>query len=359
MTETTGTGMAPPPRRPSIKDVAKRAGVSWKTVSNVLHDRPHVRAENRAAVQAAIAELGYRTSLAGRQLRQGRTSIAALALPDITSPYFAALAQELIHNARGRGLTVLIDETGGDPERELAAAGGYDMHFADGVIMSPISVHSFQINEVQPRSPLVLLGEREDLAEQSLPYDHVAIDNPASAVELTRHLLDQGCRRFGFIGAEERFGTGYVRHQGVRSALAEAGLELVASAPAEAWTRPAGEEAASELLASVGHQQDRAGRTDPGIDALICGNDLLAIGAMRTLRQQGIRIGAEVAVAGWDDIPEAAYAEPGLTTVGADLAALVDAALDRLEARIAGADEPAVVRLVPHRLHLRVSTQRA
>ena len=75
-------GTAPPPRRPSIKDVANRAGVSWKTVSNVLHDRPHVRAENRVAVQAAIAELGYRTSLAGRQLRQGRTSIAALALLD-------------------------------------------------------------------------------------------------------------------------------------------------------------------------------------------------------------------------------------------------------------------------------------
>ncbi|OYN88992.1 LacI family DNA-binding transcriptional regulator [Parenemella sanctibonifatiensis] len=143
-------------------------------------------------MQAAIAELGYRTSLAGRQLRQGRTSIAALALPDITSPYFAALAQELIHNARGRGLTVLIDETGGDPERELAAARGYDMHFADGVIMSPISVHSFQINKVQPRSPLVLLGEREDLAEQSLPYDHVAIDSGLDNIVAQARDLNQG-----------------------------------------------------------------------------------------------------------------------------------------------------------------------
>ena len=108
------------PRRPArIKDVAALAGVSLKTVTNVVHQRPYVKDETRARVQAAIEELSYRPSLAGRQLQSGRSNMITLAVPRIDEPYLGALAHELIAAAEPRGYTVVMDETGG----RSAAAG--------------------------------------------------------------------------------------------------------------------------------------------------------------------------------------------------------------------------------------------
>src|SRR5699024_8687252 len=103
-------------RRPSVKNEAERAGDTSKTESNDVDGRTNVRAETRERVEAAIHDLGYRTSLAGRQLRSGRTQLLAVALPELTTPYFASLAHEIIGAAEKRGYTVLISETNGRAE---------------------------------------------------------------------------------------------------------------------------------------------------------------------------------------------------------------------------------------------------
>src|SRR5690606_2324979 len=120
--------------RPRIKDVAEYAGVSAKTVSNVLNDYEHVSERTRAAVREAIDARGYRVNIAGRQLRRGRTGVVALAVPELDIAYFAELAKHVMAEAERRGRTTLLLETGGRREKELAAVQGFDAQFTDGVI---------------------------------------------------------------------------------------------------------------------------------------------------------------------------------------------------------------------------------
>ncbi|MEV5269343.1 LacI family DNA-binding transcriptional regulator, partial [Streptomyces werraensis] len=120
--------------RPRIKDVAEYAGVSAKTVSNVLNDYEHVSERTRTAVREAIDALGYRVNIAGRQLRRGRTGVIALAVPELDIAYFAELAKHVMAEAERRGCTTLLLETGGRREKELAAVQGFDALLTDGVI---------------------------------------------------------------------------------------------------------------------------------------------------------------------------------------------------------------------------------
>ena len=137
---TTNVRGTPDGQRPArIKDVAALAGVSWKTVSNVVHDKPNVGQETRQRVLAVIDQLGYQPDPAGRQLRRGRSDTVTLVVPEIVSPYFAGLAHALIEVARGHGLAVCIEETGGDPRIERQVAGSLSVRTFDGVIFSPIS----------------------------------------------------------------------------------------------------------------------------------------------------------------------------------------------------------------------------
>jgi DNA-binding LacI/PurR family transcriptional regulator len=171
--------------RHRLKDVAERAGVSVKTVSNVVNGYQHVRPDTRARVEEAIAELNYRPNLTARNLRKGRTGLIALAVPELDSPYFAELARHVIAAAAEYGWTVLVDQTGGGREQERAAALGIGDRVIDGLILSPLALTADDL-AVLAGLPMVLLGERVHHG----PADHVAIDNIAAASEITAHLLD-------------------------------------------------------------------------------------------------------------------------------------------------------------------------
>ena len=136
---------------------------------------------------AAIAELDYRPSLAGRQLRGVRSNMLTLAVPRVDEPYLGALAHAIIAAATVRGYTVLIDETGGRPAHEREVVEGYPGHGIDGVIFSPLALDPDRLAAASNRTPLVLLGEQ--LTDS--PADYVAIDNDGSAREVVRHLLDR------------------------------------------------------------------------------------------------------------------------------------------------------------------------
>src|ERR671921_733346 len=182
----------------SLKHVAERAGVSVKTVSNVVNGYRHVTDGTRSRVQQAIEELNYRPDLAARKLRQGRSGVVALALPELDAPYFGELARRLVKQAESRGWTVLIEQTDGEVQREQAVLDGLRGRLIDGLILSPIALGAEELARRRDTVPLVLLGERV----YDGPVDHVSIDNVAAARVATDHLIDLGHRRIAAVGVQ-------------------------------------------------------------------------------------------------------------------------------------------------------------
>lgn len=321
------------------------AGVSLKTVTNVVHERPYVKQETRERVKAAIEELAYRPSLAGRQLQSGRSNTVTLAVPRIDEPYLGALAHAMIAAATPRGYTVLIDETGGGAEHEALAASGYPGHGIDGVIFSPAAVNPQLLADMSHNTPMVMLGEH--LSNSTA--DHVAIDNVASARDVVRHLLERGRRRIGFLGhqPERPSGVGELRHTGYRQEMAAAGIAVSTAWVAEArqFSRAEGEARTAGLSLQRGD-----------LEALVCASDLLAIGAMRALRETGLSVPNDVAVVGWDNTVDGAYHSPSLSSVAPDLSWLAELTLDALVSRIEGNRAVGVSYLVPHELVVRESS---
>src|SRR3712207_2637737 len=210
--------------RVRLRDVADHAGVSVKTVSNVVNGYVHVAPQTRAHVQAVLDEMGYRPNLAARNLRAGRTGVIALAFPELDNPYFAELTGFVVQAAEERGWTVLVDQTDGLRERELLVAGGFRHHLIDGLILSPVALGAADLAQRGPQDmPLVLLGEKIS----SGPVDHVAVDNIAAARAATDHLVAQGRTRVALIGDEpgrSESGVARLRRQGWEDALRAAGL---------------------------------------------------------------------------------------------------------------------------------------
>jgi DNA-binding LacI/PurR family transcriptional regulator len=310
-----------------LKDVAVLAGVSVKTVSNVVNDYPYVRPTTRAKVQEAIAALGYRPNVTARNLRSGRSGVIALAVPELDAPYFAELAHHVVGAAMDHGWTVLVDETGQTHDRALrdrerSAAAGIRGQLIDGVILSPLALDEADLARYGS-VPLVLLGERLG----SHLADHVAIDNQAAAEAATRHLLERGRRRVAVIGAQPPpYGhSARQRLQGYRMALhaADVRYDRTLVVPARNWRREDGRTAVGPLLAL---------RRPP--DAIFCFNDLLALGAIRGLSEAGLRVPEDVAVVGFDDIEESRFSVPTLTTVAPDKAAIAAEAVARLASRL-------------------------
>jgi DNA-binding LacI/PurR family transcriptional regulator len=332
--------------RPNIKDVAEYAGVSPKTVSNVINDYEHVSERTRTAVREAIDALGYRVNIAGRQLRRGRTGVITLAVPELDVAYFAELAKYVMAEADRRGRTVLLHQTEAVRERELAALHGFDAQFSDGVILSPLSLRPHDLATRDRGLPVVLLGERPAAGGA----DHVGIDNVRAARDATAHLLARGRRRIAVVGGavRGRQGTDRLRTDGYREALAEAGVPFDADlvVPVEAYHWRDGARAAAEAVARP-----------QSPDALLCLNDHLALGALRALHDLGRSVPGDLDVVGFDDIEASRFSVPTLTTVAPDKQRIAEAAvtllLDRIEAP---ATAPLRDEVAGHSLIVREST---
>lgn len=333
--------------RPRIKDVAEYAGVSPKTVSNVLNDYEHVSERTRTAVREAIDALGYRVNMAGRQLRRGSTGMITLAVPELDVAYFSELARHVMAEAERRGRTVLLHRTGGERTRELAALHGFDTQFCDGVVLSPLSLLPRDLATRDRRLPLVLLGERPAEGDT----DHVGIDNVRAAREATAHLLARGRRRIAVVGGSVRGrqGTDRLRTDGYRQALRAASVPFDAGlvVPVEAFHWRDGARAATALV----------GRAEPP-DALLCLNDHMALGALRALHEAGRSVPGDLDVVGFDDIEATRFSVPSLTTVAPDRPAIARAAVDLLLRRVDAPDDgsPGRDEVIGHRLVVRESS---
>ncbi|GAA0403576.1 LacI family DNA-binding transcriptional regulator [Microbispora corallina] len=327
----------------SLRDVALLAGVSVKTVSNVVNGYAHVSAATRAKVEYALSQLDYRPNLSARNLRLGRTGVIALALPELDPPYFAELSRFVIHAAAGHRWIVVIEQTDGSLERERQVLDGVRDHRVDGVILSPVAIGAEELAARIDDTALVLLGERI----YDGPADHVAIDNVRAAREVTEHLAGLGRRRVAALGVQDdpATGTAALRLAGYAEAVAAHGLPRLTAA-VERYSRAEGAAAMARLLAEP----------EPP-DAVFCFNDLLALGAMRTVLSSGLRVPEDVALAGVDDIEDGRFSTPTLTTVAPDKAELARTAVELLRRRVDGGPggPPREVR-ASHRLVVREST---
>lgn len=310
----------------TIYDVAAHAGVSPRTVSNVVNDYPFVAAATRARVRKSIDALGYRPNVMARNLRQGRSGMIALAVPELSVPYFSELCGAIIDEVVGRSYAVVIEQTDGDParERQLMDQSGRGQMF-DGFIFSPLGLSESELASISRTIPVVLLGEKV----KGGTFDHVSVDNVAAARAAVEHLVELGHRRIAAIGDQpyETGETAQLRTQGYRLALENAGIphnsRLVVRT--SRFHRHDGAESMKRLLSLA---------RPP--DGVFCYNDLLAAGAIREVLRRGLRVPEDIAVVGFDDIEEGRYSTPTLTTISpakGDIAAL---AVDQLFRRLGG-----------------------
>lgn len=331
--------------RVRLIDVAELAGVSMKTVSNVVHNHPHVTPDLRKRVQQAIDELGYRPNMTARRLATGRTGMIALAIPEIDHPYFSELSRHIAEEATRRGYRVLIEQTLSDEAAELAVLKDREAGLVDGVIFHPVRLGTLEIAQSLKDTPLVLLGE----AAAPLSADHVMIDNVAAAQEAAHHLVALGRRRIAFLGlvAGDITVSTDRRFLGYQTGLVEAGIGLD---PHLVLTT---DDFSSAAAAAAVHDA-----IDHGVrfDAVLCRDDKFAFGALRALQAAGRAVPADVAVVGWDDTALASHTTPTLTSIAPDKLQIAAVALDLLEERMHGFHGGGRHRIVPHRISVREST---
>jgi DNA-binding LacI/PurR family transcriptional regulator len=328
----------------TMRDVAERASVSIKTVSNVLNDYPYIRPETRDRVLRAVEDLGYRMNHSARALRSGRSGAISLVVPDIRNAYFAELAAAVIDAADGLDLSVIIEQSGGVPERELQLVQGRRTVPVDGVLYSVAGLGEEDAHLLANLpTPVVLLGERIFRG----PLDHVTMQNVEGARAATEHLLDGGRRRilaFG-AGAAASVSSAGLRLRGYREALASRGLEADPAlvVDAQPWLREGGANAMRAVL-------------DSGVrfDGVVAFNDLIGLGALRVLLDSGVRVPDDVALVGFDDIDETRFTSPSMSTVDPGRREIAETALAFLRDRIAaGSGDDIAPREHLSRFHLR------
>lgn len=336
----------------TMREVAKAAGVSIKTVSNVVNDYEFVSQATRDKVNKAIVELGYTVNVSARNLRRGQTGIIGLAIPDLQMPYFAQLSSLVIEEAKKVGLRVIVEPTQYSRDGELEALHGSQQTMIDGLIYSPLELGQDDVERLKVDYPLVLVGERI-FTDQ---VDHIATENVEGAKRATQYLLTTGCRRVAVVGVHpgEKVGSAALRYQGYLEALEEAGVEFDDRLVVESgmWHRSDGVRAMNALL-------------DSGVkvDGVVALNDMLASGVMHAIQMHGLHIPDDISVVGFDNSDDSQYLSPALTSIAPGLEAVARLSVKVLKERIDGrdpnADRPGekVFRKVTSSLVVRQSTK--
>jgi LacI family transcriptional regulator len=291
-----------PPAMSTIVDVARRAGVSVSTVSHVVNGTRHVNADTAQLVADAIAFVGFRPNALARSLKRASTESVGIAMSVISNPYFSDIVCAIEAECARLGLMVFLSDTQDDPAQELKVVQALHHRRVDGIILAASSDPERRAVAylTQHRIPFVLVDRL-----LSSDFDQVGVQNKSAMQALVAHLISHGHRRIGFIAGPSGFSTARERVEGYRGALKAHDL------PFDEALLASGNSSAESADLATRRLFDLA---DPPT-ALATGNNLATIGAMHALRELGLRVPADVALAGFDDFEWADYFEPRLTVI--------------------------------------------
>lgn len=309
---------------PTIYDVAAKAGVSPSTVSHVLNGTRFVEEPTKERVLQAVAALGYRPNSLARSLRRRESGTIALLVPDNANPFFADVARAIEDVGFAEGYSVVLCNSDGSAAKETAYIELLLSKQVDAFILIPANSHATQLAPIlKAEVPVVIV----DRPMADTPVDQVLVDNYRGGYLAGHYLAALGHRRIGCIGGPPELSVSEQRLAGFRAALEEAEVPLSPEAVLVGDFRYAGgEQAARQLIARW-----------PDLSALFAANDLMAIGAMQTLRELGCTVPGDVSVIGFDNIDQAHLTLPPLTTIAQPLVELGQVSarlvLERVKAR--------------------------
>lgn len=328
----------------TIVDVAREAGVSYATVSRVVNNGAHVRPEKRERVLRAMAKLGFTINQQARSLRAGRSNTIGLLVRDLGTGYIGEIVRGIDVELADSQYDLMLYTTHRRKTKEATYVTVLTRGLADGLLL------------ILPRDPEAYL---ESLRQRRFPFvlvDHQGIDDEGPAVgatnrqgahDATRHLIELGHRRIGFVTGTMDLGCARDRLAGYRAAHADAGLPVDPALLREGdFFQPSGYSAAKELLAL----------SNPP-SAIFASNDVSAFGVMEAVRDTGKRIPDDMSIVGFDDIPQASQVNPPLTTVRQPLADMGATATRMLLELIEDRDRPAQRIELPTELIIRTSTR--
>ncbi|MFC7404321.1 LacI family DNA-binding transcriptional regulator [Georgenia alba] len=300
MTTTNGSAV---PRRAGIADVARLAGVSVGTVSNVLNRPDRVTEKTRSRVQAAIEELSFVRNASARQLRQGRNRTVGAIVLDITNPFFTEVVRGVEDRLAEDEYTLMLGSSDEDTVREERLLRRFEEQGVHGLLVTPSHTGIETLLRMRERGVTVVLLDRSSPVPDMAS---VAVDDVRGAVLAVAHLLEQGHERIAFLNGPLTIRQCVDRREGVLRALADAGRdpESLVEVTVESLNADHGARAMRDLLDG-----------DAGATATFCVNDFTALGALRTLRERGLRCPQDMALVGYDDVSFAAELATPLTSV--------------------------------------------
>lgn len=288
-----------PKGRVTLRDVAREAGVSIKTVSRVVNGEREVNSDTAERVAEVLQRLGYQPNELARSLRGQRSYTIGLMIADISNPFYSGCAKAIEEVARERGYTVILCASSEDTEVERSYVELLARRRIDGLLLVPAADgHEYLVAQQVAGTPVVTL----DRPVEAVATDQVLVKNRAGTREATEHLIGHGHRRIAFIGDHEQVYTARMRLEGYREALSESGLEELSRM--ESKDPVSAERATRELL-----------ELPRPPTAFFAGNNLITVGVLKALEHSGLRVPEDVALIGFDDFELATVLRPRLSLV--------------------------------------------
>lgn len=330
-------------RRPTITDVAARAGVSKSTVSLVLQGSPQVRTETRQGVERAMAEIGYVYNRAAANLRSASGGLIGLVINDLRDPFYAAFAASLQMALADEGHAMIIASSDEDAERQEACVGSMIENGVSAIVIVPAhgAAGAAVARLERAGRPVMQVLRRMDERTDLFPF--ASFDYAAGSARATRHLLQMGARNVAFVGGLPGRPVTRDRKSGWREVLKTEALEEVALHGKS--TRGFGMEMAETLIAD-----------HPDVDAALCFNDAVASGLMTGLQRVGRVVGRDIRIVGFGDAEETAQGWPPLSSVACDMPRFAAETAARLLSWTRGEGMPEPDIRSPVRLVQRVSS---
>ncbi|WP_420238702.1 LacI family DNA-binding transcriptional regulator [Telmatobacter bradus] len=294
-----------PQRQLSIKDIARIAHVSHPTVSRALQNSPLVSTKTAEKIRQIAREAGYRPSALARGLVTRRTRTIGLAVTAISDPFTCEVATGIEQAASDHGYRVFLADTNADPEREKKVVQAFAEQRVDGILVTSSRVGVLHMPLLaEMRVPIVLVNDQHD-EQPGVTVHSVLIRNEEGTRSLTQHLIELGHRHIAYIGDQYGYQSDVERYTGYSGALEEAGIAVREELVVRGNGKPEAAVLAMNSLLAL--------REPP--TAVVCYNDMTALGVMRSIRMRGLSIPGDVSVVGFDDLFLSAYTEPPLTTI--------------------------------------------